>query len=77
MSAVPEDRLMSERLVRVETKLDVLIADLGPRHTDHETRIRALSDEVAVLKTKAAVVSGTFGLLAGTAASIVAHLIGA
>jgi hypothetical protein len=68
---------VNERLVRVETKLDVLLSDLGPRHTDHETRIRALTSDLAVLKTKVAVVAGGFGTVAGVVTSIIAHLIGA
>lgn len=70
-----EEVQVQERLVRVETKLDVLLADLGPRHTDHETRIRVLTNDLAVLKTKVALVSGAFGTAAGVVTSLIAQLI--
>lgn len=33
---------MRERLARIETKLDMLIAEYAARVADHETRIRGL-----------------------------------
>ena len=37
---------LRDRLVAVETKLDLVLDRLGDGHTDHETRIRALEQRV-------------------------------
>lgn len=37
---------MRDRMTRVETKLDTVIATLAAQHPDHETRIRSLEARV-------------------------------
>jgi hypothetical protein len=43
---VTEYGALTDRMTRVETKLDMLIAQLGLGHQDHEARIRALEQRV-------------------------------
>jgi len=75
---------MSERLVRVETKLDLLISSLEPRHSEqearlreHDVRLRAVEVAVSEIRTRVTLVAG--GLGAGTSAivALLAQLIGA
>lgn len=68
---------MQERLVRVETKLDILIADIAPRHSDHETRIRATETAVAEIRTRIALIAGGTGTAGGIVTAVLAHFIGA
>lgn len=75
--STPSEAAMQDRLVRVETKLDILIADLGPRHLDHESRLRALERDMAMLKTKVAFWSAGLGTAAGVVTTLVVNLISA
>ncbi len=69
MSTIAEGAV-TERLVRVETKIDLLLADIAPRHVDHENRIRKLEAKVYVAAGFAAASGGGLGAL-------IAHLTGA
>lgn len=60
---------MTERLVRVETKLDLLITNMEPRHVDHEARLRRLEARVYVAS---GVALGGGGLLG----ALISHLTG-
>lgn len=46
MSTDMQDQDMRDRMTRVETKLDTVIATLAMQHPDHETRIRRLEARV-------------------------------
>lgn len=79
-----EDTGMQERLVRVETKLDLLISSLEPRHSDQEARLReqdirlrAVEVAVSEIRTRVTLVAGGTGTAGGVIAAILAHLIGA
>lgn len=74
MSASEE--VMSERLVRIETRLDLLIQRLDPMHTDHETRLRHLEAAVTEIKVRVALVSSLIGTAAGVLSAVVVRLIG-
>lgn len=58
------------------TKIDALIADGAPRHLDHETRLRALTSELAAMKIRVAWVAGGLGAGTGAGSVAVAHLLG-
>lgn len=60
-SATPDDFGQFERLVRIETKLDLATGN----HADHELRIRRLERAVWVASGAAATVGGTLGTLLG------------
>jgi dihydrodipicolinate synthase/N-acetylneuraminate lyase len=65
-----------ERLVRVETKMDLLL-DQGERlRIDHENRLRTVELAVTELKTRAALVAGSIGTATGVLTALVAHFIG-
>lgn len=68
---------MQDRLVRVETKLDLLIAELHPRHSDHEARIRALEVALSDVKVRVALVAGGTGTVASVITAVLAHYLGA
>lgn len=72
-----EGTAVEARLVRVETKLDMLIESLTPRHNDVDARLRAAELLISEIKTKVALVSGGAGALAGIATALVAHFVGA
>lgn len=79
-----DDLTSRDRLTRVETKLDILIADLTPRHRDNDDRHRATDQrlrdvDVAIseIKTRIAIISGIAGTAGGVIAAIVARFIGA
>ncbi len=80
MSTIAEGAV-TERLVRVETKIDLLLADIAPRHIDHETRIRLLETGHVTLTTQVktwlsfAAVGTTAG--GGVLGTVFAHLTGA
>jgi hypothetical protein len=68
--SIEEGMTVEARLVRVETKLDgveakldKLITSLDIRHTDHESRIRALEQRVWVACGGATVLGGLIGVL--------------
>jgi len=78
-----DDYASRDRLTRVETKLDILIADLTPRHRDNDdrhraadARLRAIEVAVSEMKTKIALISALAGAGAGVITGIVAKLIG-
>lgn len=53
---------VAERLVRVETKLDLVIADLTSRvNVDHESRIRRLEAKVWIFSGAAIAGGGVLG----------------
>jgi len=58
-TATPDDFAQFERLVRIETKLDLA----NNNHADHEARIRKLERTVWVASGAAATVGGTLGTL--------------
>lgn len=64
---------MQDRLVRVETKLDLLIDGLVPRQADHEVRLRAVELAVAQLKIRAAIVASGSGAAGGVFTALLAH----
>lgn len=64
---------MQDRLVRVETKLDLLIDGLVPRQTDFEIRLRAVELAVAQLKVRVAIVAGGSGAASGILTALLAH----
>ncbi len=66
-----------ERLVRVETKMDVLLAQGEQLRLDHEHRLRKVETDVTELKVRAALVAGGIGTVTGAVTAIIAHLIGA
>lgn len=57
------EQAMSDRLVRVETKLDLLITRLDPMLTDHEQRLRKLERATWVWAGAAAAGGGSLGAL--------------
>lgn len=66
-----------ERLVRVETKMDLLLTQGEQLRIDHETRLRTVETAVTELKVRAALVAGSTGTGAGILTAVVAHFIGA
>ena len=66
-----------ERLVRVETKLDILISDLGPRHSDLEARLRKAESTLANVQQRVGMISTLIGSIAGVASALVVHFLGA
>jgi hypothetical protein len=78
MSMTPIDEGQTvERLVRVETKLDILIADLGPRHSDMEGRLRKTESTLANVQQRVGMISTGIGGLAGIASALIVHFLGA
>ena len=53
-----------ERLVRIETKLDILVESTEKRGADHETRLRALEKVKWIIIGGSAVTGGAAGLIA-------------
>lgn len=76
MSTEDADVASSERLVRVETKMDILIGQGEQLRIDHENRLRVIEMAVTELKVRAAVVAGSIGTGAGALTALIAHLIG-
>ena len=72
-----EGTTVEARLVRVETKLDMLIERIEPRHTDFEAKLRQVELDVSALKQRVALVSGGTGALSGVLTAVLAHFIGA
>lgn len=60
-----EEQSASERMVRVETKLDLLITRIDPVITDHESRLRKLEAKVWVASGIALAGGGAIGTVAG------------
>ena len=70
-SAAGMDVLMNERLVRVETKLDVLLQGMPTQIAGHDERIRSLEATVTALKVKVGLISGGTG--AGALAALITY----
>lgn len=59
------EQAMSDRLVRVETKLDLMITRLDPSLLDHEMRIRKLERAIWAWSGVAAAGGGVLGSILG------------
>jgi hypothetical protein len=66
----PGELAMIERLVSVETKLDLLREEIGPRMKDHEDRIRRMEAKLWMFTGASLLGGGILGTFA-------AHLTGA
>jgi hypothetical protein len=71
---VVSERLVRERLVRVETKLDVLLTQGEQLRLDHETRLRAVERLVTELKVRSALLATGTGTGAGIVTAVIARL---
>lgn len=77
MSAEDVAEVVNTRLVRVETKMDVLIQQGERLSLDHEARLRTLEADVSGLKVRATLVATGAGTGSGVLAAIIAQLVGA
>lgn len=75
-----DEAMISERLVRVETKLDLLISNIEPRHRatedraqEHDGRLRAVEQAVAEVRTRVALMAGGTGGASGVVTALIAH----
>lgn len=59
----PEEFALFERLVRIETMLQTMIASSDNTHSDHETRIRKLERALWIAVGAASVGGGIVGQL--------------
>jgi hypothetical protein len=72
---------MQERLVTLEVLLKEVLrrldAEVTPRHSDHEARLRVTEQVLTEIKTRVALVSGAAGTLSGIGTAVLAHFLGA
>ncbi len=75
MSATtPEERLVTLEVLLREV-LRRLDAEVTPRHTDHETRLRAVEVAVTALKIRTGLVATGMGTASGLLAALVVGMV--
>lgn len=65
-----------ERLVRVETKMDLLLKQGEQLRVDHETRLRTVEQAVTELKIRSTLIGAGTGTGAGILTAVIAHFVG-
>jgi 1-deoxy-D-xylulose 5-phosphate reductoisomerase len=77
----PGNEAMQERLVTLEVLVREVLrrldAEVTPRHSDHEARIRVAESLLSEIRVRVALISGGGGILGGVATAVLAHFLGA